>query len=428
MTLRILFIHPNFPGQYKHLAKHFAQQPKVEAVFISKELSRAPMQGIRHITYRPPREASATTHRYLIGTERAVLQGQEVWRICRKLKQQDFTPDIICVHPGWGDGLYLKDIYPNAVILGYFEFFYHYQRADVNFDPELDHTLDDAARIRTKNAINLLNLEAMDWGITPTHWQKSVHPLAYQPKISVLHEGVDTDAVAPKPNASVTHSDGSQWRRGDPLITYVTRNFEHYRGAHQFFRAVKRIQEQHPTAHVVAVGADNVSYGRAAPNGKNYRHMLLDEVGLDLSRISFPGQIDYATFVTLLQASTAHIYLSVPFVLSWSMLEAMSAGCVVIGSATAPVQEVIEDGKNGLLVDFFSPQQIANTTLKVLENPEKYAPIRQQARETIRQRYDLKHLLPKQIQLIEQLANKQIPPALHSSLDAPISSDFLFQH
>ena len=417
--MNILFIHPNIPGQYKHLIRHYAENPANKVVFICKEKPDFALPNVHKVEYRVAREPAPTTHRYLIGAERAVLQGQEVWRICRKLKDEEgFTPDVICCHPGWGDGLYLKDIYPDVPLLSYFEFYYQYSGADVNFDPELPATVDDAARVRTKNVTNLQNLVAADWGIAPTHWQRSTHPKEFQSKISVIHEGIDTDIVTPSKQDVTIQFGDTKLKKGDPIVTYVTRNFEHYRGSHHFIRAVKQIQEMHPTAHVIAVGADNVSYGRNYGNDKPYRHQLLEEVKPDMSRLHFPGHVDYDAFLKILQISQVHVYLTVPFVLSWSMLEAMSAGCCVVGSDTAPVREVLEDGKNGLLVDFFSPDAIAKKAVDVLNNSHNYDHIRKAARQTIIDRYDLKKLLPLQCKLIEQIAQKQFPPPVQKEIDA----------
>ena len=417
--MKILFIHPNIPGQYKHLVQRYAADPKNQVVFICKPKKDSDIKGVHKVEYVNRREPVHSTHRYLIGTERAVLQGQEVWRVCKKLKTEEgFTPDVICVHPGWGDALFIKDIYPEVPLLSYFEFHYHYHGADVNFDPELPITEDDAARIRVKNTVNLLNLDAADWGITPTHWQKSLHPAVYHPKISVLHEGIDTAAVAPNPKASLRLNEGGkEFKLGDPVITYVSRNFEHYRGFHQFMRAVKIIQEQRKDVHILAIGADDVSYGRKPVDGKTYRQAMLEDIKPDMSRLHFIGQVDYDVFLRVLQISSAHIYLTVPFVLSWSMLEAMSTGCVVIGSNTQPVREVIEDGRNGVLVDFFSPEQIAKATLDALERPQHYQPMRQAARQTIIDRFDLQKLLPLHEKLIAQVASKQFPPKVQKEID-----------
>lgn len=425
--MKILFIHPNFPGQYKHLIRHFAANSAHQVVFISKNHQSPVPEGVQNVLYEPTRQPSAATHRYLHGAERAVLQGQEVWRVCRELKQQGFTPDVICVHPGWGDGLFLKDIYPSSPVLSYLEFYYRFYNADVNFDPETPSDIDDSARVRIKNTTNLHNLEMTDWGIAPTHWQKSVHPEEFHHKISVIHEGIDTQLVAPVAEINIPTTKGRVLKKGDPIVTYVTRNFEHYRGSHQFFRAVKQIQEMHPEAFVIAVGADDVSYGRQAADGKHHRLQMLEEVKPDMSRIFFTGPIPYDQFLKVLQISAVHVYLTVPFVLSWSMLEAMSAGCVVLGSATPPVQEVITDGKNGLLVDFFSPEQIAKKVVEVLNHPDKYAPLRQAARQTILDYYDVRQLLPQQIALIEQLAAGQMPPAIHATLPSPPAKVPLFR-
>jgi glycosyltransferase involved in cell wall biosynthesis len=418
--MKILFIHPNMPGQYKHLARLYGENPDHQVVFISKPREGAPtVPGVHQVLYEVPREPCPGTHRYLMGAERAVLQGQEVWRVCKKLKTESgFTPDIICVHPGWGDGLYLKDIYPDTPILSYFEFYYHYQGADVNFDPELPVSVDDAARIRTKNIVNLMNLECADWGISPTHWQRSVHPETFQPKISVLHEGIDTSVVKPDPTAFLKLDDKLKLTHGDRVVTYVSRNFEHYRGFPYFMRAVKELQERDPNLHIVAVGADEVSYGRAAPNGKTFRKMMLEEVKPDMSRLHFVGQVPYEAYLRLLQVSAAHIYLTVPFVLSWSFLEAMAAGCVMIGSDTAPVREVMQDGVNGVAVDFFSPKDIAEKTLHVLDNPDQYKPMRENARQTIIDRFEISKLLPLHQRLIADVAAKQAVPEVQKDIEA----------
>ncbi len=416
-AMKILFIHPNMPGQYKHLARIYGENPENQVVFITKPRPDIEISGVHKVEYEPPRAPAPSTHRYLIGAEKAIIQGQEVWRLCKQLKtKESFVPDVICAHPGWGDGLYLKDIYPDTPILSYFEFYYNFHGADVNFDPELPVTEDDAARVRTKNVINLLNLESADWGISPTHWQKSMHPKEFQYKITVLHEGIDTDIVKPNDNVEIKLDKKIILRKGDPIITYVARNFEHYRGFHHFMRAVKIIQQNHPTVQIIAAGADEVSYGRAAPKGQTFRKMLMEEVQPDLTRLHFVGHLPYGAYLKLLQISSAHIYLTVPFVLSWSMLEAMSSGCVLIGSNTAPVREVIEDGKNGLLVDFFSPQNIADTAIEVVNNQHKYENMRQQARQTVLDRYDLKKLIPLHQQLIEQVAAKQLPPPVENKV------------
>ena len=420
--MKILFLHPNMPGQYKHLARYFGEDPKNQAVFITKP-KQLSIPGVHKVEYQLVREGSAATHRYILGLEKSVLQGQEVWRMCKALKEKEgFVPDVICAHPGWGDALYVKDIFPSAPLLNFFEFYYHSAGADVNFDPNDPATEDDKARVRTKNTTNLLNLEAADWGISPTHWQKQVHPKEFHYKISVLHDGVDTEFLVPDASATLTMPNGKVLRRGDEVVTYVTRNFEHYRGMHTFFKAAELIQKQRPNCHIIAVGGDEVSYGKRPQKGKTFRQMEMEKVTLDKERIHFLGTVPYETFVKVIQVSSAHIYLTYPFVLSWSMLEAMSAGCLIIGSDTPPVTEVIRDGENGLLVDFFSPEQVAKRVNEVFAHKDQMAEIRRAARQTAVDKYDIKTLLPLHAGLVRDLAAGHVPPPTAKKIEALYSS------
>lgn len=282
-----------------------------------------------------------------------------------------------------------KDIYADVPLITFFEFYYHAQDADVGFDPEYPNSLNDNLRIRIKNATNLLSLDAADIGISPTAWQRSLYPLEYQSKIRLIHEGINTDIAIPDPMAFLELPSGLRLTKKDEVITYVARNLEPYRGFHIFMRAVEQIRQRRPNCHVLIVGGDEVSYGQKLPAGETYREQMLKEVKIDPARVHFMGHIPYAQYLKVLQVSSAHVYLTVPFVLSWSMLEAMSAECVVIGSATPPVQEVIEDGVNGLLVDFFSPEQIADAVDKVMDDKKRLEGIGKKARKTILENYKL---------------------------------------
>jgi glycosyltransferase involved in cell wall biosynthesis len=304
-----------------------------------------------------------------------------------KLKQNQFQPDVIVVHTGWGEALFIKEVFPDTPLIGFFEFFYHTQGADCGFDPEQPLSLDSKLRIRTRNSIHLLSLHTADLGISPTQWQRSVFPNEYQPKLRLIHEGVNVDAAVADPQASIKLSSGITLRRQDEVITFVSRNLEPYRGFHMFMRSVEEICQRRPNAHIVIVGGDDVSYGARLPNGQTYRQKLLSEVKIDASRVHFLGKIPYQHYLKVLQISSAHIYLTVPFVLSWSMLEAMSAECLVIGSDTPPVREVIRHQENGLLVDFFSPTAIADSVDYTFEHPEQMLKLRKAARQTVLENY-----------------------------------------
>ncbi|MFM5892255.1 MAG: glycosyltransferase family 4 protein [Dolichospermum sp.] len=397
ISKRILFLHPNFPAQFRHLAAALAQDSNYQIVFGTNR-QEGTIPGVFKAIYQPSRQAAPQTHHYVRNLENAVITGQAVYRMAENLKTQGFIPDIIYGHSGWGPTLFMKEIFPKAELLCFFEWFYHAHGSDADFDPSEPLNADDLCRIRVKNTPILIDLYNCHRGLSPTNWQRQQFPLEYHSKISVCHDGIDTNFFQPQPNAKLVlpriNLDLSQVTE---LVTYVGRGMEPYRGFPQFMAAVALIQQQRPNCHVVVVGEDRVAYGKTLPDGKTYKQLMLEKLDLDLSRLHFTGRLPYHEYLQVLQASSAHIYLTRPFVLSWSMLEAMSTGCLLIASDTPPVLEVIENGKNGLLVDFFSPQQIANKVNMALDNSQDMIPIRTAARKTIINNYDLATLLPQHL-------------------------------
>jgi glycosyltransferase involved in cell wall biosynthesis len=407
--VRLLLIHQNLPGQYRHLLVHYGQQPDCQVVGLGemkhlKENIRKPVPGVKLVGYETPPATSATTLPTLRTTEAAVQRGQMVLTALLRLKKEGFYPDVVYAHPGWGETLFLKDVFPRARLLHFCEFYYHTTGQDFNFDPEFPNSAEDVLRLRIRNLHHLMALEQADIGIAPTIWQRTRFPTTYQPKIEVIHDGVDTNAVAPDPEAFVQFPQKNlRLTRKDEVITFVSRNLEPYRGFHTFIRSLPDLLKARPKAHVIIVGGNGVSYGRRLAKG-SYREKYLAEIEgrYDTSRVHFVGKLPYTTFLRVLQVSTAHIYLTYPFVLSWSMMEAMAAGCLVIGSRTPPVEEVICDGQNGLLVDFFSPNELISAISKVCEDPTKMQAIREEGRRTIIKHYDLQTVcLPRQRELIE---------------------------
>lgn len=405
----ILFVHQNFPGQYKHLAPTLAAESGNRVIAVGEKqniLRRSQPNGVRVIAYPTPRGAGTHTHHYLRNTEAAVRRGQTVTRTVMNLQRNGFSPAIICAHPGWGETLFLKDVFPDAQLLTFCEFYYSAHGSDSNFDPEYPGKFDDTLRTRAKNSILLLSLEASDAGISPTQWQKRQHPDVFHERINVIHDGINTDTVHPDLTASLQLPDGMKLSTMDEVITYVARNLEPYRGFHIFMRALPDILRARPKAHVLIVGGDDVSYGHRPAGKRCYRELMLEELGekLGRQRVHFMGRVPYPMFIKILQISSAHVYLTYPFVLSWSMLEAMAAGCVVIGSSTPPVAEVIHHGENGLLVDFFSVSELADTVITVLTHPERARELRENARKFIIENYDLTtRCLPAQLALIKNL-------------------------
>jgi glycosyltransferase involved in cell wall biosynthesis len=402
--MRVLFLHNNFPAQYRHVALNLAQDPKNVVVFATKN-REVTLAGINKAIFQPSRDPHPTTHHYVRPLENAVLHGQAVFKLTEQLKAQGFVPDVICGHSGWGPTLFVKDAFPDTPLICYFEWFYHAHGSDADFDPTEPLTIDDVARIRVKNAPILIDLYTCDRGLSPTNWQKAQFPPEFQSKFSVIHDGVDTEFFQPNPQAKLVLPN-LDLSGVDEIITYVARGMEPYRGFPQFIESIAYVQERRPNTHVVIVGSDRVCYGKPLADGQTYKELMLKKVPLDLSRVHFTGSLPYAQYLKVIQASSVHVYLTRPFVLSWSMIEAMSTGCLVLGSDTAPVTEIIQDGENGLLVDFFSPEKIADRIDEVLDHPTKMAEIRANARKTVLERYALADLLPKHIQLIKDAANR----------------------
>ena len=357
--MRLLVLHQNFPGQFGHLVKAWSQRPGWDVRAIGRDTAPG-LPGFNGLTrYKLARNPHAQQHPYLHTMESAVLHGQQAARVLLDMKRQGFTPDTILAHPGWGESLYVKDVFPDARLVHYCEWYYNAEGADLGFDPEFPITFDDRARVRTWNALHALNLTQCDAAVTPTHWQKSRHPEIFQPKITVQHEGIDTEGLGPDANATITTPSGVTLKAGDPVVTYVARNLEPYRGFHIFMRALEKLQQHHKTVQALIVGGDDVSYGKRPKDAKNWREKMLREVKLDATRTHFLGKLPRAQYIKVLQVSATHVYLTYPFVLSWSLLEAMACGANVIASDTAPVREVLRDGGNGVLVPFFEHGAVA---------------------------------------------------------------------
>jgi glycosyltransferase involved in cell wall biosynthesis len=408
--MRVCFIHQNLPAQYRHLIA--ALLHRGDQVLAIGEHAAVQRWGLRHpnlgvLGYRLPDSAArSSVPPRLRALDRQLERAEAVLQAVRQLCSRKLVPDVVVAHPGWGEAMYLRGALPDTPLLGYCEFFYRPAGADVGFDPE--YPVDDRhwQRLQLRNMPHLLALHDMDAGWCPTKWQREQFPREYRPRLQVLHEGVDTGVLRPDAQAHWAHG-GNVLRHGDPIVTYVARNLEPYRGFHIFMRSLPLLQRLAPQALTVVVGGDEVSYGMRLPAGDSYRQRLMAELGdrVDWSRVLFTGRLPYGDFVKVLQLSAVHAYLSYPFVLSWSLLEAMAAGCCIVGSATPPVQEVIEDGQNGRLVDFFDHEGLALALADALHHPEAGTALRAAARRTVRERYDLHgHCLPGGLAMLDRLA------------------------
>jgi glycosyltransferase involved in cell wall biosynthesis len=409
--MQILFIHQNFPGQFVHLSSELAKRghdvralaidgQKVSGVVLEKYgLEHLPTKGI---------------HLLAAEFEIKVIRAQACAKKMMELRDSGFDPELIVAHPGWGESIFCKSVFPKAKLINFLEF--HYGKGDdAKFDPEFaTNKTEDGWRIWVKNAHNFLNYEDMDGAYTPTHWQKKDLPDYIKNKVKVVFDGIDTQVLKPDEGAYLSiksKAEEIRFAAGEEILTFANRNLEPYRGYHSFMRSLPKIMKARPNVKVLIVGGNDVSYGAKPPAGKTWKDIYLDEVKdqIDLKRVFFLGTINRSVFTNLLQISRCHVYFTYPFVMSWSAVEALSVGALVVGSSTTPVKEFIKHGENGLLVDFFNYEEISSTVIDCLANPKKYDKLRKAARESIVKNYDLKTVcLPKQIKILRDFIKKPL--------------------
>lgn len=412
--MKLLFVHQNFPGQFPHLATHLTRRYgySISALHVMDN----PMPPhVVSIKYQPAPPKESGPHPWLTDLSAKLSRAEAAYVRCMALKREGYVPDVIVAHPGWGESLLLKEVWPSTPLGIYCEFYYKTHGADTGFDPEFPADLTQAAgRLRLKNANHDMHMAIADAGLSPTHWQRSVFPPLFQKKISVIHEGIDTNLACPNDavRMGIKTSTGTiALSRGDEVITFVNRNLEPYRGYHVFMRALPELLRRRPKARVLIVGSDSVSYGPVPQafghaRGMSWKDVLLKEVRqeLDMSRVHFLGRIPHPLFIQLIQLSTVHVYLTYPFVVSWSLLEAMSAGCAIVASNTSPVQELITDRQTGLLVDFFDQQGLIDRVNELCENRTLRRTLGSAARAFAVKHYDLADCVERQAIWVNALA------------------------
>ena len=412
--MQILIIHQNFPGQYKHLAPALVEQGHQVFSLTPKVEKRTVWKGVQLLPYKISRASSKEIHPWLADLETKVIRADACYRQALAWKEKGLNPDVILAHHGWGEPMFLKDVWPDAKMGIYCELYHLDSGESVNFDPEFE-TKDlrsNALRLRLRNLNNTLHFEAADAGISPTEFQASTFPEPFRSDISVIHDGIDTELVKPNPDAVLKISDDLSLTRDDEVITFINRNLEPYRGYHAFMRALPKLLKARPNAQVVLLGGDEVSYGSKPPAGKTWKQIYIDEVrdqisDEDWARVHYLGRVPYDTFLAMMQVSRLHIYLTYPFVLSWSLLEAMSAEAAILASDTAPVLEAIRDDETGMLTDFFDGDALVEKANALLEDPDKRARLGKAAREFVLKTYDLKaHCLPTQLEWVAKLTAK----------------------
>ena len=410
--MQILFIHQNFPGQFKHLAPALAAGGHEVAALTLRVKEARKWNGVSLLPYAVNRDPGQALHPWLVDFNTKVTRAESCYHAACALRDQGFTPEVIIAHPGWGESLFLRDVWTDARIGIYCELYYRPDYPHTGFDPEFDGPPDptNALRLRMKNLNNHMHFAIADAGLSPTRFQADTFPAAFRDRITVGFDGIDTARLVPDDTASLSFKSGLTLSRKDEVITFVNRNLEPYRGYHVFMRALPRLLRERPRAHVLIVGGDEVSYGARPPRGKTWKQIFIDEVrgqipDDDWARVRFLGRIPYDRFVTLLQLSRVHVYLTYPFVLSWSLFETMSVEGAVVASATAPVKELITHDETGRLVDFFDGDAIVDEVSMLLDDPGMRERLGKAARRHVVRNYDLETIcLPRQVQWVRDLA------------------------
>lgn len=410
--MNLLFIHQNFPGQFKHLAPALARRGHDVKALTLRPDAPDTWQGVGVRKYTPQRGSTPGIHPWVMDFETKVIRGEAVFRAALEMGRSGYRPDVVVAHPGWGESLFVKEVWPAARLGLYCEFYYRAQGADVGFDPEF--SVSDASagcRMLVKNAHLSMQFDAADGALSPTRWQADGFPAPFRSRIQVVHDGIDTRIVVPKPDIRVGFParGGLALTRNDEVVTFVNRNLEPSRGYHMLMRALPALLRRRPKAHVLVVGGDGSSYGPPPASGGTWKALFASEAQAQMNadewaRVHFLGNVPYAQFVGVLQVSSVHVYLTYPFVLGWSLIEAMSAGCAIVASDTPPVQEVIEHGTTGRLISFFDQQALVGQICDLLDSPKERARLGANARAEAMRRFDLMNVcLPQQIQWVESL-------------------------
>jgi len=408
--MRVLFLHPNFPAQFRHVAGALGRDPGNRVVFATKnERPEWNLPGVKKALYAVEGKTSGEVQRLAAPFDEAAREGEAVWTLCRKLRRDGFVPELIYAHSGWGTSLFVRDAFPEARLMCYFEWFYDPFGRDANFDA----TRPGAERpepwqkpptlMRTRNIPILGDLWTCVQGLSPTLWQRSQFPRELQPKIAVLHDGVDTSYFKPDPEARLVLKDLDLSGERE-IVTFAGRGMEPYRGFPQFMEAAAMLLRARPGTHVVVAGSERVCYGSPRADGRSWKEVMLDQLDFPRDRLHFVGSLPYGQYLKVLQASAAHVYLTRPFVLSWSAVEALSTGCMIVASDTPPVREAMKHEVNALLADFWSPESIAAQVARALDDRDLAGRCRANARRTALARFDLARLLPLHLQIMAAAA------------------------
>lgn len=399
--MHILFVHQNFPAQFGHVARYLVRDHGHQCTFVSQNPAGM-SDGVRVIQYEPQGGATEKTHYCSRSFENAIAHCHGVFEACRR--HPELQPDLIVGHSGFGSTLFLPELYP-CPIINYFEYYYHAHGSDLDFRPDYPPETLDVLRSYARNAMFLLDLETCRAGYAPTHWQRSLFPAVHRDKVKVIFDGVDTSVW--HRHEGLPRQVGTRLIDADTrIVTYVSRGQEAMRGFDIFMKTARRVYQQMPNVVFVVVGGDQVVYGGDLKRitEKTFREHVLRRDDYLLSKFIFTGPIPPAQLAQQLSLSDLHIYLTVPFVLSWSLFDALACGCTVLASDTEPVRELITHGTNGLLADFFDVDGLSDLALKVLRDPGSYRGLGEAGRALIEEKYALDQTLPQMLRFYQRVA------------------------
>jgi glycosyltransferase involved in cell wall biosynthesis len=400
--MHILFVHQNFPAQFGHIARHLIRTLGWSCSFVSKDPVDE-SDGIQRIDYTTTGGARETNHYCSRTFENAIWHAHGVFEACKA--RPNLRPDLIVGHSGFGSTMFLPELYPGVSIVNYFEFYYHAHQSDMDFRPDFPPDELDYLRARARNAMLLLDLQTCRHGYSPTHYQRQLFPEIYRPKIEVIFDGIETDLF--RRRSGVPRRIGARSiSESTRIVTYVSRGFEAMRGFDIFMRVAQRVYRDFPDVVFVVVGSDRVCYGGDAKHiqHKTFLEHVMAQSDYDLTKFLFTGLLPVTDLVDVLSLSDLHLYLTVPFVLSWSLMNALACGCTVLASDTAPVREMIEDGRNGRLCGFFDVEGFATRAIEVLREPGRFRDLGREAVARIHSDYAIDVTLPRLTQFYEKVA------------------------
>jgi glycosyltransferase involved in cell wall biosynthesis len=402
--MHVLFVHQNFPAQFGHLAGYLTQRHGYRCTFVTEKRSGTVSQ-IELIGYTP--QGGATTHNHYC-TRTFENSTRHAIGVYEALKARpDIKPDLIVGHSGFGSTLFLRELYGDTPIINLFEFFYRSKGTDMDFRKEFPPNPMDYLRSRARNATILLDLDNCNRGYCPTQFQRSLFPQEYQPKLNTIFDGVDTNVWIPMPNLPRVIN-GVQIPDGMKIVSYATRGMESMRGFDIFMRGANILSKMRKDVIFLIAGQDRVCYGGDAKftGGKSFKEWVFSQEEYDQSRFMFLGLVPPAELAKLFNLTSVHVYLTVPFVLSWSLVNALSCGATILASDTAPVREMIQHGQNGILFDFFSPESMAELANQLLDRHEEYRPLGHNGAALVREKYSIDVCLPQMVQMYESAIRK----------------------